>query len=92
MAECYNANGNPDPTQYVNASGVCVQAGGRRRRSTRSTRSRRQNVASRRNSRQNVAARRQNASRRQNVAMRRNSRQNATRRRRNNGTGMRRNY
>ena len=81
MSECYNAAGNPDPTQYVNASGVCVQAGGRRRRasrSTRLTRSRRQNVAARRNSR------------RQNVAMRRNSRQNATRRRRNNGTGMRR--
>jgi hypothetical protein len=41
MAECYNAAGNPDPTQYVNASGVCVQAGGRRRRSSRSTRNRR---------------------------------------------------
>jgi len=41
MAECYNAAGNPDATQYVNASGVCVQAGGRRRRSSRSTRNRR---------------------------------------------------
>jgi len=82
MAECYNADGNLDPTQYVNATGVCVHAGGRRRRSTRRS-TRRQNVAMRRNSRQN-------ASRRQNMAMRRNTRQNATRRRRNNGTGMRR--
>lgn len=41
MSACYNAAGNPDPTQYVNASGVCVQAGGRRRRASRSTRSRR---------------------------------------------------
>ena len=60
MAECYNAAGNPDPTQYVNASGVCVQAGGKRRRATRksATRKSRQNGSLRRNARQNGSLRR----------------------------------
>ena len=53
MSACYNAAGNPDPTQYVNASGVCVHAGGKRRsaRTTRKNRSSRRNMRSSRSSR-----------------------------------------
>lgn len=72
MAECYNAAGNPDPTQYVNASGVCVHAGGRRRRARTATRKSRQNVM-RRNVRRNGSLRR-NA--RTNGSLRRNTRRN----------------